>query len=334
MDGIVIHTTVGYYEGTVNYFKNNDRQVSAHFVVSLNGDVTQMVAEDRAAHHAGIVSNPVAKFYKKGVNPNLHTIGIENADDNKPHEADRSRQLPALAELVYKQCVTHNLPIDSDHIAGHRDIYSKKTCPGNIDVSQVIAMAKRIQDEKSGTISPPMSDVLDDAKRALNELEGYKNKNNHTSLEGAARAAIGLAGDASHLQKENVEIKTALRDRDIFIAGQKETIRVLAEQNEAIASKLGTANDHSKIMGEIRRLIGVEDEKVIADAKLANLTQALSDREQNLTACTNAVVDLQTQLGEALKNGGVPPATPSVPPREFNLRIWFLKLLAKLKSKR
>src|SRR3989337_1847024 len=82
IDGVVIHTTVGFYQGTINYFKNNDRKVSAHYVTSLGGDITQMVDEVYAAHHAGIISNPKSKVYKS-YNPNWNTVGIENADDNK-----------------------------------------------------------------------------------------------------------------------------------------------------------------------------------------------------------------------------------------------------------
>jgi len=143
-EGVVIHTTVGFYEGTIKYFQKNDRQVSAHYVVSLNGDVTQMVQLDKAAHHAGITSNPTTSLYKKGVNPNAYTIGIENADDHNPAGADRSKQLPELCKLVAELCTKFDISADRDHIVGHREFYDKKTCPGNIDLVKVVSGVRDI----------------------------------------------------------------------------------------------------------------------------------------------------------------------------------------------
>jgi len=141
ISGIVIHTTVGNYQGTINWFQNNSNQVSAHYVVKEDGtEITQMVDEARAAHHAGIVDNPTTNVYR-GSNPNFYTVGIEHADFGKPHEHDRSKQYPVTAKLVKEICNRYNLPIDKDHICGHREIRKSKTCPGNLDVDKIILMA-------------------------------------------------------------------------------------------------------------------------------------------------------------------------------------------------
>lgn len=147
ISGVVIHTTVGNYEGTINWFKNNSPQVSAHYVVREDGsEITQMVAEEKAAHHAGRVSNPTTPVYR-GDNPNRYTIGIENADGGNPQTHIRDAQIKTLAELVRNICLRNNIPIDRDHICGHREIYDKKTCPGNIDVDKVVELAKINNDD-------------------------------------------------------------------------------------------------------------------------------------------------------------------------------------------
>ena len=143
IDSVVLHTTVGTESGTIAWFKNPASQVSAHYVVSLDTNITQMVNEDKAAWHVGIAYKPTSKVYK-GFNANFNTIGIECVDNKDPHNADRSKQYPMLINLVRDICTRHHIPIDKDHICGHREIRANKTCPGNIDVNYVIEQARQL----------------------------------------------------------------------------------------------------------------------------------------------------------------------------------------------
>ncbi|QDU32188.1 N-acetylmuramoyl-L-alanine amidase A [Poriferisphaera corsica] len=44
IDSLIVHTVEGgTLDGTVNYFKNTDRNISVHYVIDKNGDVVQMV---------------------------------------------------------------------------------------------------------------------------------------------------------------------------------------------------------------------------------------------------------------------------------------------------
>ena len=65
ISAITIHDTEGSYSSTISWFQNCSSQVSAHYVVrSLDGQVTQMVAEANKAYHVG--------------SENSYTIGIEH----------------------------------------------------------------------------------------------------------------------------------------------------------------------------------------------------------------------------------------------------------------
>ena len=152
--GVVIHTTVGGYESTIRYFQNNAATVSAHYVTSLDGSVCQMVQEDRAAHHAGNVDRPTYKQVtdRPGQNPNEFTIGIENADDNNPAGADRTKQYPTLIKLVAEICARHNIPVDREHICGHREIRASKTCPGNLDVDYIVREVRKLGQSMPGQL--------------------------------------------------------------------------------------------------------------------------------------------------------------------------------------
>lgn len=142
--GIVIHTAVGTYAGTLSWFKNNSSLVSSHYLVKEDGsEVTQIVTDDYVAYHAGTVSKPTTPVYRGG-NPNEYTIGIECADNKKPADFDRSQQLPTLIKLVADLCKKHNIPCDRNNICGHKEIRSTKTCPGNIDVDYVVREAQKI----------------------------------------------------------------------------------------------------------------------------------------------------------------------------------------------
>ena len=53
LDTIILHTTLGNYQSTVNHLINPASQVSTHFVIDKKGNVTQLVTLDKAAWHAG-----------------------------------------------------------------------------------------------------------------------------------------------------------------------------------------------------------------------------------------------------------------------------------------
>jgi hypothetical protein len=148
--GVVLHTTVGEYRGAIHWFKHNPGEVSAHYVVSEDGsEITRMVEESQAAHHAGPVSHPSTPVYRGG-NPNLYTIGIENADGGEPQRHIREGQYKALAKLVREVCRRNNIPIDRDHICGHRELNDQTACPGNLDVDRVVELANQEEDQNNG----------------------------------------------------------------------------------------------------------------------------------------------------------------------------------------
>lgn len=64
IDTVVIHTIQGSYLGAISWFKNPSSNVSAHYVVSKTGEITQMVQDKDTAWHARCW--------------NSHAIGIEH----------------------------------------------------------------------------------------------------------------------------------------------------------------------------------------------------------------------------------------------------------------
>lgn len=143
IDWIVVHCTVGSYAGAINWFRNPDANVSAHYVVSNYdhtdyppGHVTQMVHHEDVAWHASGTNSP--------------SIGIEHEwhEDYGRYFTDECYQ--ASAAIVRELADQYNIPLEyytydearcqqGGGIIGHRhaptsstscDHTSTKSCPG------------------------------------------------------------------------------------------------------------------------------------------------------------------------------------------------------------
>lgn len=152
IDRIVIHITDGgsRIAGTIGWFQNPDQRdsngnhitVSAHYVVGQDGEVVQMVRDNDVAWHASAV--------------NGRSIGIEHvAHKRRPAQparpatetrrATRARpavdalppsddQYRASAQLVAWLCQRHGVPVDREHIIGHREASPRDNhdCPSGM----------------------------------------------------------------------------------------------------------------------------------------------------------------------------------------------------------
>ena len=89
---VVIHYTEGTYAGSIAWFQNCNARASAHYVIrSIDGQVTQMVAEADKAWHVG--------------NSNGYTIGIEHEAYGNIYSFFTSAMYASSAELVRDICV-------------------------------------------------------------------------------------------------------------------------------------------------------------------------------------------------------------------------------------
>ena len=140
--GIVLHTNVGSFDSTVHWFADPESEVSAHYLVGLDGRIAQFVDEADTARHAGRVADPTTPLFS-GEDPNLHTVGIEFEDGGDPLGVERTRlQYRSGAWLVRRLARTWEIPLDRDHVVGHRELFARKECPGNLDVDRIVELAR------------------------------------------------------------------------------------------------------------------------------------------------------------------------------------------------
>lgn len=141
-DLVVIHVVEGSASSARNWFRNPVSKVSSHYLIALDRKVYQFVDEADTAWANGRVDNPTARLIlqRPGLNPNRYSISIENegtADGEWP-----DTMYDDNAQLVAEICARWDIPVDRNHIVGHREIYSKKTCPGKGDVDRIVSMAR------------------------------------------------------------------------------------------------------------------------------------------------------------------------------------------------
>jgi len=97
-------------------------KVSAHFVVDRQGDITQFVACDRRAWHAGVST------WQGRSGCNDYAIGIEMiGDERTPFTSAQYRETARLCKMLMQRYPA----ISSERIVGHQDIApGRKWDPG------------------------------------------------------------------------------------------------------------------------------------------------------------------------------------------------------------
>jgi N-acetylmuramoyl-L-alanine amidase len=109
---IIHHTAQDSIQQTINTFIKTKTQVSAHYVISENGKVVQMLNDYLRAWHAG------ASTWGKNTDLNSSSIGIEL--DNNGFKPFTEAQISSLVALLTKLKKDYSIP--TQNILGHADI--------------------------------------------------------------------------------------------------------------------------------------------------------------------------------------------------------------------
>ncbi|MFN8027177.1 MAG: glycosyltransferase [Acidimicrobiia bacterium] len=188
---VVVHTTDGTFRGAKAWFEDPASGVSAHYLVSLGGEVVQFVDEEDTAWHAGMEPAPGIPVLGDDP-PNLCTIGVEFADERRPHDIERpDEQYEAGALLLAGIARRWGIPLDTDHVIAHRRINPQKTCPANLDVDELVELAAvfaEVEAHDAPHDAPrPRLVVMVPARNAANDLPRFL-----ASVERFADAVVAL----------------------------------------------------------------------------------------------------------------------------------------------
>lgn len=130
IQGVILHSMAGYYQGTLDWFNKAGVIASAHYLISKMGEISKCVQEEFASWHSGEVTVPFAAApkiirEKWGINPNLFTIGIEMEDENNKDWSYPQKQYFACVELVADIHKRYGLEVSEDTVLMHKQVNPK-----------------------------------------------------------------------------------------------------------------------------------------------------------------------------------------------------------------
>ena len=119
---IVVHyTAMRSAQAAIDWLCNPDSEVSAHYVIAADGRITQLVAEDMRAWHAGV------GMWRGRDDVNSRSIGIELS--NKGDHPFPAAQMDALETLL--DSIMRRWAIGPAGVIGHSDMSpGRKIDPG------------------------------------------------------------------------------------------------------------------------------------------------------------------------------------------------------------
>ncbi len=138
IDMLILHYTdmLDPFE-TLQRMQDPEIEVSAHYMIDMNGDVYQLVDEEKRAWHAGL------SYWKGITDVNSHSIGIEicNPGHSNGYVDFPEIQMASLITLCHGIIERHNIP--AMNIIGHSDIApSRKIDPGERLAWDILASQK------------------------------------------------------------------------------------------------------------------------------------------------------------------------------------------------
>ena len=110
IDMIIIHDIEGSYGSAIQLFQQPGYAASAHYVVSYQGNITQMVREKDIAWHAG------------NWDYNTRAIGIEHEGFAWTPGLYTTAEYNASAAIAASICSRWGVPMDRTHVIGHNEV--------------------------------------------------------------------------------------------------------------------------------------------------------------------------------------------------------------------
>jgi len=231
--GIVLHTMVGYMQGSENRFNDPSSGVSVHYGVGMDGSIRQWVEEANTAWQAG--NYPV----------NQTTIGIEHEDNGNANDSIRTdAEYEASSDLVADICRRYGFPADTNHIFLHKNVIDKSrypggtACPDGLDTSKIISMASA---KLGGSMnSDQLAEQRETAIQNVQAAVYLPTHETNTTDDIIARVQL-VNGDVDNLLKD-VGITPTQADYDALKQGPKNFVYYLQTRLKA---QMGTLNKAS-----------------------------------------------------------------------------------------
>ena len=221
IDRVVVHWFgVGTLESANTRFQSATNGVSAHYGISSD-IIWQWVKEEHVAYHAGVYTM------------NQRSIGIEHDATTTKNPTEETYK--TSGQLVREICQKHNIPIDREHIIGHKEIKATQ-CPGVMDIDKIIDIAKK----SNGIIEEMITDQtkIDLGDLGVLEVQAIKSKlkDQENTINSLKMSTASLNEKISQLEAKVAEL-TSIIDK----APQNSSSSPTIDSNSAnILSQIGS----------------------------------------------------------------------------------------------
>ena len=124
---VLHYTEMKPVESAIERLCDPAAQVSAHYIISEEGEVTRLVPEEKRAWHAGL------SYWRGHKDVNSASIGIEldHPGHGLGYREFAPAQIDALVPLLHRIVKTHDIP--RANVVGHSDVApARKTDPGEL----------------------------------------------------------------------------------------------------------------------------------------------------------------------------------------------------------
>jgi N-acetyl-anhydromuramyl-L-alanine amidase AmpD len=225
IDKIILHWIAGTLESCDSTFQDPNRKASAHYGVGDN-EIHQYVKEEDCAWHAG------------NLLVNRQSIGIET--EGSPTLPISEASYLTLAGLVKEIAQRYQIPMDRQHIKGHKEVSDKPTaCPGTLDIDKVINLATE-------------ENMTEEQARILKFLEEQK------ATEGKVREAFGALNDLQTLKEEIDHLRSIVSDLQVQVS---DLASKLAEKDKSVSDWQKEAKTAKESLENISELYSVAEEE-------------------------------------------------------------------------
>lgn len=252
---VVVHTMVCCEPAAYARFRQPSQQASSTYGVKLDGSFVQYVDEK---------DGPWTDGTSEGVGSNLDVITIEH-EDCGDYNGPRTPELYRTSGLLVREiCQRYGIPIDRQHIIGHRECSGASTaCPDSLDVDRIVALAATGEDD----VDPTLAAKLDQLANVM--LGGGDNRVPNPAIYASLAAIRGDdSGLLAAVQASQQELRAAKAELDALKAGPAIDVSALAA---ALAAHLPPAVDVHALALELEAVLPGAD----AEAIKAALAKAL-----------------------------------------------------------
>lgn len=268
--GLVVHIAAGWYEGTIAWQRNDDSNISSHFIVGRDGQIAQMVDTNDAAW---------TQRSGNGEWLSVECEGFIKGDSKNPGGWERlsDAQLDAIARILLKIHQVYGVPLQTTTSPtgrglGHHSMgadWGHRQCPGPPIIAQKPEIVSRALALKNGDDDMSWDEKINlitgqgVGYSAKSWSAGFTLASNHyyTLLYGQKIAAEQAKQTA--LMGKILASKSGLSEAEIT-AAVAEGVRQAIPSAEELATAVAAAVDHdldtAAVAAALREVLGGVDE--------------------------------------------------------------------------